>query len=139
MTTTASKPNAPGFTRLRAADLPAWWAAHPGALVLDARDATHHARGALPGSLRLDGRNHERWLMREAKSRPVFIYCYHGNASQTYAEMFADFGFAQVADLVGGWEAWAHSGLSLPPVPVDVAQPMPPAPSTPCPSPSRPG
>ncbi len=113
----------PRFARLRAADLPAWWAAHPDALVLDARDAVHHARGAMPGSLRLDGRNHERLLMREAKSRPVLIYCYHGNASQTYAEMFSDFGFQRVADLMGGWEAWVQSRLSLPPV--DVPQPEP--------------
>jgi rhodanese-related sulfurtransferase len=102
------------FQRLRAPDVATWLAAHPGALVLDARDAAHHARGHWPGSLRLDGRNHEMLLMREAKSRPVFIYCYHGNSSQTYADMFADFGFQQVSDLVGGWEAWGQSGLPLP-------------------------
>jgi rhodanese-related sulfurtransferase len=102
------------FQRLRAPDVTAWLAAHPGALILDARDAAHHTRGHWPGSLRLDGRNHERLLMREPKSRPVFIYCYHGNSSQTYADMFADFGFAAVSDLVGGWEAWTQSGLPLP-------------------------
>jgi rhodanese-related sulfurtransferase len=110
------------FQRLRAPDVTAWLAAHPGALILDARDAAHHARGHWPGSLRLDGRNHERLLMREPKSRPVFIYCYHGNSSQTYADMFADFGFAAVSDLVGGWEAWAQSGLPLPAEDVAIAQ-----------------
>ncbi len=101
------------FQRLSATDVAAWLAQHPGALILDARDAAHHERGHLPGSIRLDGRNHERLLMREEKNRPVFIYCYHGNSSQTYAEMFRDFGFAQVSDLIGGWEAWGQSGLSL--------------------------
>ncbi|MEY2843393.1 MAG: hypothetical protein RI920_1430 [Pseudomonadota bacterium] len=101
------------FQRLSAPDVAAWLAQHPGALILDARDAAHHARGHLPGSVRLDGRNHERLLMREEKDRPVFIYCYHGNSSQTYAEMFSDFGFAKVSDLIGGWEAWGQSGLSL--------------------------
>ena len=110
------------FQRLRAPDVTAWLAAHPGALILDARDAAHHARGHWPGSLRLDGRNHERLLMREPKSRPVFIYCYHGNSSQTYADMFADFGFAAVSDLVGGWEAWMQSGLPLPAEDVAIAQ-----------------
>ncbi len=114
------------FQRLRAPDVTAWLAAHPGALVLDARDAAHHARGHWPGSLRLDGRNHEMLLMREAKTRPVFIYCYHGNSSQTYADMFADFGFQQVSDLVGGWEAWGQSGLPLPAsVPAAAASPEP--------------
>jgi rhodanese-related sulfurtransferase len=111
------------FQRLRAPDVATWLAAHPDALVLDARDAAHHARGHWPGSLRLDGRNHELLLMREAKTRPVFIYCYHGRSSQTYADMFADFGFQHVSDLVGGWEAWGQSGLPLPSVaPATISQ-----------------
>lgn len=94
------------FLRLRAAEVAPWLSAHPQALILDARDERAHTQSHLDGSVRLDGRNHERLLMREAKERPIFIYCYHGNASQTYADMFVDFGFAQVADLIGGWEAW---------------------------------
>jgi len=99
-----TEPAAPG--RLLARDLPAWLAAHSDALLLDARDAGAHQRGCLPGSLRLDGRNHEALLLREPRSRPVLVYCYHGNASQTYAQMFRDFGFGTVVDLVGGWAAW---------------------------------
>lgn len=93
-------------TRLNAAQVPAWRERHPDALCLDARDAAAHAAGHLSGSLRLDGRNHEALLLREPRSRPVFIYCYHGNASQTYAQMFRDFGFTTVCNLVGGWAAW---------------------------------
>jgi len=94
------------FDRLQAPDVAPWLAAHPNALVLDARDPASHAQGQIEGALLLDGRNHERLLMREPKDRPVFIYCYRGNASQSYAQMFSDFGFGTVADLVGGWEAW---------------------------------
>lgn len=97
------------FQRLRAADVPQWLAEHPQALILDARDERSHDKGHMDGSFRLDGRNHDRLLMREAKERPVFIYCYHGNSSQTYADMFVDFGFKLVADLIGGWEAWQQS------------------------------
>lgn len=96
------------FQRLRAADLTDWLARHPQALILDARDEGAHGRVHLNGAIRLDGRNHERLLMREAKDRAVFIYCYHGNASQVYADMFIDFGFETVADLIGGWEACVH-------------------------------
>ena len=103
------------FQRLVPQAVHAWLDAHPDALVLDARDAAHHALGHWPGSVRLDGRNHERLLMHEPKGRAVFIYCYHGNASQTYAEMFCDFGFQHVSDLIGGWAAWSTSGLSAPP------------------------
>ena len=103
------------FQRLTAPQTPTWLAAHPGALVLDAREAQHHAHGCLSGSLRLDGRNRERLLVREPKDRPVFIYCYHGHASRSYAQMFADFGFHEVADLIGGWGAWQqHVATSAP-------------------------
>ncbi len=110
---------APTFQRLRAQDVDAWRAQHPDALVLDARDANAHAQGHLAGSLRLDGRNHERLLLREAKDRPVFIYCYHGNASGTYAQMFADFGFETVLDLIGGWAAWTAAAPPAAPAPTD--------------------
>jgi rhodanese-related sulfurtransferase len=93
-------------TRLLAAEVAAWRQRHPDALCLDARDAPAHAAGHLPGSLRLDGRNHEALLQGQPRSRPVFIYCHHGHASQTYAQMFRDFGFTTVCDLVGGWAAW---------------------------------
>jgi rhodanese-related sulfurtransferase len=103
----ADTPAAPAYTRITAAELPAWLAARPQALRLDARDALRHAEAHLEGALRLDGRNHERLLLTEPKRRPVLIYCYHGHASQTYAQMFVDFGFTEVVDLIGGWAAWA--------------------------------
>jgi rhodanese-related sulfurtransferase len=95
----------PTYQRLAPQQVRDWLAARPGALVLDAREARHHAISHLAGSLRLDGRNHERLLLAEPKRRPVLVYCYHGNASQTWASMFCDFGFTDVADLVGGWAA----------------------------------
>ena len=108
----------PHFQRLSPAQISPWLAAHPGALLLDARDAHHHANGHLEGSVRLDGRNHEMLLLRQPKTRPVLIYCYHGNASQSYASMFRDYGFATVADIAGGWTAIElhdrqHPGLPL--------------------------
>ena len=109
------------FQRLRPEQARAWLAERPHALLLDARDERHHAASHLAGCTRLDGRNHERLLMREPKSRPVLIYCYHGNASQTWASMFTDFGFTDVADLVGGWTAIDRQGqLQGPQQPADV-------------------
>ena len=101
----------PTCQRLAPQQLRDWLAARPGALVLDARETRHHAQSHLAGSLRLDGRNHERLLLAEPKRRPVLIYCYHGHASQTWAGMFCDFGFTDVADLVGGWAAVDPQGL----------------------------
>jgi rhodanese-related sulfurtransferase len=92
--------------RLPAQQAAAWLAEHPDALVLDAREARHRDEGHWPGSVRLDGRNHEQLLLREPRTRPVLVCCYHGHASQTYAQMFRDFGFRTVRDVVGGWAAW---------------------------------
>src|SRR6266568_8889111 len=41
-----------------------------------------------------------------AKAQPILIYCYHGNASREYAQIFSDFGFSEVYSLDGGYEAW---------------------------------
>jgi rhodanese-related sulfurtransferase len=109
------------FQRLHPAQAHAWLAGRPHALLLDAREARHHDASHLAGSTRLDGRNHEALLMRQPKDRPVLIYCYHGNASQTWADMFSDFGFKDVADLVGGWSAIDRQGqLQGPQLAVDV-------------------
>ncbi|MDR3369528.1 ankyrin repeat domain-containing protein [Rhodoferax sp.] len=120
------------FQRLQPEQVRAWLAERPNALLLDAREARHHEASHLAGSTRLDGRNHERLLMREPKSRPVLIYCYHGNASQTYASMFADFGFSDVADLIGGWAAIDRQGqLQGPQLAVDVLPALSSAPAQP--------
>ena len=100
------------FQRLRPEQVLDWLAARPDALVLDAREARDHAISHLAGCTRLDRRNQESLLRGRPKSRPVLIYCYHGNASQTWAGMFSDFGFTEVADLIGGWAALDGQGQS---------------------------
>lgn len=102
------------FTRLNAAEFAALLARghsdpSQGACVLDSRDADAFAKEHLPGAIRLHTANLDALILGTPKQRPILIYCYHGNASQQYANMFADFGFAEVYDLIGGFEAWrAH-------------------------------
>jgi rhodanese-related sulfurtransferase len=93
------------FKRLATNELAQWFTENDDVLILDARDPASFAAGSIQTSVRLDGRNHEALIMQTPRTRPVFIYCYKGNASQTYAQQFADFGFKNVADLIGGWEA----------------------------------
>ncbi|KDB07447.1 Rhodanese-like protein [Burkholderia sp. lig30] len=95
------------FRRLTVNELDAWRGRHPDALVLDARDADSHARTGWPGAVLLSRDNQDALLLRTMRRRPILIYCYHGNASQTWARMFADFGFTEVCDLIGGHAAWA--------------------------------
>lgn len=97
------------YRRLTAGEVPDWLRLHPQALLLDSRDEATFSRAALPGALRLHRGNQDELLLHTDRRRPVLIYCYHGQASRTWAQMFADFGFVHVSDLVGGyaaWEAW---------------------------------
>lgn len=119
------------WTRLTPAQAHAWLCERPDALVLDAREAPHHAAAHLAGSLRLFRDNHEALLTTTPRRRPVFIYCYHGHASQTWAEMFVDFGFKEVADLAGGFTALGLPASTQGPVPLAAWAPSAPATTVP--------
>lgn len=106
------------FQRLTPAEAQQMIAHETELLLLDSRDATDYARGHINGAVHLDGRSISKTLRATAKARPLLIYCYHGNASQTWAQTFADFGFQRVFDLCGGYTAWqAHLADTLLPSP----------------------
>ncbi|MFZ3120937.1 MAG: thiosulfate sulfurtransferase GlpE [Variovorax sp.] len=103
------------YRRLTLAELGAWQGQRPNALLLDARDADSHARDGWPGAVLLTPRNQDELLLRTDRRRPILIYCYHGHASQDLAQMFADFGFTDVCDLVGGHAAWTAGNATARP------------------------
>lgn len=114
------------FRRLTAAQAGLWREQHPNALLLDARDPASFERDGWPGALRLSGDNQDSLLLGTPRTRPVLIYCYHGNASQTWAQMFADFGFTEVSDLIGGQAAWVAAQSAPAPAEPEPAAPAPP-------------
>lgn len=77
-----------------------------GVLVLDVRDTETFRHSHVAGAQNVSIANLDAILQATARSVPVLIYCYHGYASQEYAQIFSDFGFAQVYSLDGGYEAW---------------------------------
>lgn len=78
----------------------------PDTQIVDVRDAASYTRGHIGAARHVSGQNLTGVLLGLAKDRPVLIYCYHGNASQTYAQTFVDFGFREVYSLDGGFEHW---------------------------------
>ncbi|MFH1817005.1 MAG: ankyrin repeat domain-containing protein [Pseudomonadota bacterium] len=74
--------------------------------VFDSRDEARFEQAHIDGAQRLSGANLDAVLLGTPKTVPVLLVCYHGNASQTYGQMFADFGFAEVYSLDGGFAAW---------------------------------
>ena len=79
---------------------------HNDPLVLDARDAGSFAHSHIKGAQQVTSANLSAILGATARIRPILIYCYHGNASREYAQIFSDFGFSEVYSLDGGYEAW---------------------------------
>jgi len=79
-----------------------------GALGLfDVRDRATFERAHINGAEHLTEADVPSALQSLSKATPVLIYCYHGHASQIYAQMFADFRFGEVYSVDGGFDALA--------------------------------
>jgi len=75
--------------------------------VFDVREVTHYRQGHVAEAAHLSESRLMAWFGRLPKDQPVVIYCYKGNASKTFAQMFADFRFTQVYSVDGGYEPLA--------------------------------
>ncbi len=81
--------------------------AHPEVRVLDVRDADAFALSHIQGAQNISIANLSETLNATSRRAPILIYCYHGHASQEFAQIFSDFGFLEVYSLDGGYEVWS--------------------------------
>ena len=79
----------------------------PAAAVFDVRDIASYQKAHVEGAAHLSEDRLLAWMRRLAKETPVVIYCYHGNASKTFAQMFIDFRYTRVFSVDGGYEPLA--------------------------------
>src|SRR5207244_2056069 len=89
---------------------------------VDIRSETARARrGIVPGSLHLP-RTVLEWRVDSASPwrnryvgghERIVVLCDHGYSSSLAAVALLDLGFAQVADVVGEFEAWVAAGLPV--------------------------
>ena len=96
-----------------------------GALLVDTRCGDdRRAMGAIPGSVhlplsvlfwRLDPSSGYDDPALSDPARPVILICAHGYSSSLAAATLRDLGFASVADVDGGFEAWSAAGLPVEP------------------------
>lgn len=77
----------------------------PPAVVFDVRDMANYQKAHLDGAAHLSEDRLLAWMKRLPKEAPVVIYCYHGNASKVFAQMFIDFRYSKVFSVDGGYEA----------------------------------
>jgi thiosulfate/3-mercaptopyruvate sulfurtransferase len=82
--------------------------ARDGVMLLDVRAADAFRAGSIDGARHLTMAEISAVLSATPKDTPVLIYCYRGNASQEYAQIFSDFRFREVYSLDGGYEAWSR-------------------------------
>lgn len=88
--------------------------AEPAAVIFDVRDLAAYRAGHVEGAAHLSADRLPAWMKRIPTDAPVIIYCYHGNASQTYAQMFADFRYSRVFSVDGGYPALAVALAAAP-------------------------
>jgi rhodanese-related sulfurtransferase len=95
-----------------------------GALLVDVRSPDRQtAEGRIPGALsypsdvvlwRLDPDSPSA-SEKLALDREIIVFCYQGYTSSFVAAQLQEIGFANVADIDGGIEAWAAAGLPFEP------------------------
>jgi rhodanese-related sulfurtransferase len=96
-----------------------------GALLVDIRSELDRARdGVIPGAM-FHPRSVLEWRMDPASGhsdpavggldRRVILVCHEGYQSSLAAANLRELGFARVADLVGGFQAWRDAGLPVDP------------------------
>lgn len=89
--------------------------------LFDVRDPDSYARAHIRGADHLTESAVGSMIGHLPATTPIMIYCYHGNASQIYAQMFSDFRFGEVYSVDGGFEALAAALAEPPKLPPDAS------------------
>ena len=97
----------PAFRCLSASDAASLIRSEPPAIVFDVRDIVSYQKSHVDGAAHLSEDRLLAWIKRLPKDAPVVIYCYHGNASKVFAQMFVDFRYSSVFSVDGGYETLA--------------------------------
>ena len=97
----------PVFRNISACDAASLIRSEPPAIVFDVRDMASYQAGHVDGAAHLSEDRLMAWMKRLPKDAPVIIYCYKGNASKVYAQMFVDFRYTSVFSVDGGYEPLA--------------------------------
>lgn len=85
----------------------------PGLQVIDVRSPAETVGGTLPGAREIPLAVLGNWLAGLDPAAPTLAYCASGYRSQVAASALAEAGFADVADLLGGYQAWQAAGLPV--------------------------
>ncbi|MDQ4103172.1 MAG: MBL fold metallo-hydrolase [Actinomycetota bacterium] len=105
--------------RVPAIDLATWSAEEPELQILDVRNPGELAAGVVPGAQHIPLAALVARIGELDATAPTVVYCASGYRSSIAASALRAGGFATVADVLGGFEAWSAAGLPV----VGVGQP----------------
>lgn len=74
--------------------------------IADIRDEASFRQSHLAHAYHLHNENLQQFLQQTDTTKPVIVYCYHGNSSQGAAQFLSNNGFDEVYSLDGGFEEW---------------------------------
>jgi hydroxyacylglutathione hydrolase len=96
--------------RLPVGEVDAWLKEEDGVQVLDVRNPGEAALGSVPGSVLIPLPQLLNHLDDLDRQRPVVVYCAGGYRSSVAASTLRANGYGTVADMIGGYPAWANGG-----------------------------
>lgn len=76
--------------------------------ILDMREPHAMAEDCIEGASHFGTAELEEAVRRSDKNDTILLYCYHGISSRVFAQTLADFGYTEVYDLIGGYDAWRN-------------------------------
>ena len=77
-----------------------------GLQLIDIRDEQSFANGRISTAQHLDNSSVQSFVENADISKPLLVYCYHGNMSQSVAAYFGEQGFEQAYSMDGGFSDW---------------------------------
>ena len=79
-----------------------------GAQLIDVRTSREFSNGFIEGAKNIDynGDSFEKQIKKLDKNKPVLVYCAAGGRSENAAELIKEWGFKEIYDLEGGYNAW---------------------------------
>jgi thiosulfate sulfurtransferase len=83
-----------------------------GVHIVDVRDEQSFESAHVEGALHLSGSSVAEFIATADCEKPVLVYCYHGNMSQSAAAYLAEQGFETAYSVDGGFEEYAGPSTS---------------------------
>jgi len=98
-------------SRLPASDVAVWRSEDPNLQIVDVRNPAEQQAGVVPGAQLVALPSLLERLDELDPARPIVVYCAGGYRSSVAASLLREHGFARVAEVLGGFDAWHAAGL----------------------------